>query len=663
MSNAAAAASNKPITITLPDGSTRPFTAGVTGAEIATSIATSLGKAAIAVKINGALSDLSLPIMDDANIAIIKRDGEDALEMIRHDCAHVLAEAVQTLFPGTQVTIGPNIENGFYYDFYRNQPFTTEDFAAIEKKMREIVDRASPFVREVWNRDDAISFFKNKGENFKAELIQDLPTTEDIKIYRQGEWLDLCRGPHMPTTKHVGYAFKLMKVAGAYWRGDSSKAVLTRIYGTAWRTEDELKAYLLQIEEAEKRDHRKLGREMDLFHLQDEAQGSVFWHPRGFVIYNQLEAYVRRRLRDAGYLEVKTPQLMDSRFWEASGHWGKYRENMFVVPDVVPNTDEGADPFKDKKIEKLMALKPMNCPAHVQIFNQGIRSYRDLPIRLSEFGCCHRNEAHGALHGLMRVRQFTQDDAHIFCREDQILTETMAFCQLVSDVYKDLGFDNYIIKLETRPEKRFGSDEIWDKAEGALKNALDTLKMPYQISPGDGAFYGPKLAFIIRDAIGREWGCGTIQVDFVLPERLDANYIGEDGARHRPAMLHRAIVGSMERFVGILIENYSGKLPLWLAPVQVVVATITSEADEYAKQLRTRLHKLGFRVEIDLRNEKINYKVREHSLMKVPQIFVVGAREAEEGTVAIRTLGGDAQSVKTIDQAISELEIAAKPPY
>lgn len=662
MSNAAAPAA-KSITLTLPDGATRAFTAGVTGLEVATSIATSLGKAAIAIKINGELCDLSLPINDDAQIAIIKRENPEGLELIRHDCAHVLAEAVQTLFPGTQVTIGPNIENGFYYDFYRNQPFTTDDFTLIEKKMHDIVDAARPFVREVWDRDTAIKFFKDKGENFKAELIQDLPGTEDIKIYRQGDWLDLCRGPHMPTTKHIGHAFKLMKVAGAYWRGDASKAQLTRLYGIAWRNDDELKAHLLQIEEAEKRDHRKIGREMDLFHLQDEAPGSVFWHPRGFVIYNQLEAYIRRRLRDADYVEVKTPQLMDSRFWEASGHWGKYRENMFVVPDVIPNTEEGADPFKDKKIERLMALKPMNCPAHVQIFNQGIKSYRDLPIRMAEFGCCHRNEAHGALHGILRVRQFTQDDAHIFCREDQIMEETLAFCRLVQAVYKDMGFDDYIIKLETRPEKRFGSDEIWDRAEGALKNALDQLGMKYEIAPGDGAFYGPKLAFIIRDAIGREWGCGTIQVDFVLPERLEASYIGEDGGKHKPAMLHRAILGAIERFVGIMIENYAGKLPLWLAPTQVTVATITSEADGYAKQVRDQLHAAGLRVDIDLRNEKINYKVREHSLMKTPLIFVVGAKEAAENTVAIRTLGGEAQSVKSLKDAISDLVIAAKPPY
>lgn len=651
------------ISLTLPDGSVRTYPSGTTGADVATQIAVSLGKAAIAININGVETDLSVPITQDANIDIIKRDSAAGLELIRHDCAHVLAEAVQTLFPGTQVTIGPTIENGFYYDFYRSEnPFSPDDFAQIEKKMHDIVDRASPFKRDVWDRDRAIKYFTDKGELFKAELIRDLPADAPISVYDQGGWLDLCRGPHMPTTKHVGHAFKLMKVAGAYWRGDSNREMLTRIYGTAWRTDAELAAHLTQIEEAEKRDHRKLGREMDLFHLQDEAQGSVFWHPKGFTIYNQLEAYIRRRLNAADYVEVKTPQLMDSRFWQASGHWDKYRENMFVVPDVIPNTDD-VDPFKGKKVETLMALKPMNCPAHVQIFKQGIKSYRDLPIRMAEFGCCHRNEAHGALHGIMRVRQFTQDDAHIFCRDDQIMDEVKSFCRLIQSVYKDLGFDNYIIKVETRPEKRHGSDEIWDRAEGALITALTELGMSYEISPGDGAFYGPKLAFIIRDAIGREWGCGTIQVDFVLPERLDATYIGEDGQKHRPVMLHRAVLGAIERFIGILIESTAGKLPLWLAPTQVVVATITSEADDYARNIVAQLRAKGLRVEIDCRNEKINYKVREHSLMKVPVMFVVGAREAAENTVAIRTLGGDAQTVKGLSDAISDLASAAKPPY
>lgn len=650
------------IVIMLPDGATRTFPRGTTGMEIAENISKSLAKAVIAVKIDGVMSDLSLPIEDNAKIALVKRDDAEALELIRHDTAHVLAEAVQKLYPGTQVTIGPNIENGFFYDFARNEPFSTDDFEAIEKEMRKIVERGAAFVREVWDRNEAIAYFKNKGENFKAELIQDLPETESIKIYKQGDWLDLCRGPHMPSTKHVGTAFKLMKVAGAYWRGDSNKAMLTRIYGTAWRNDQELKDYLMQIEEAEKRDHRKIGKELELFHMQDESQGSVFWHPKGWTIWVALEAYMRRRLNDGGYKEVKTPQLMDSRFWEASGHWGKYRENMFVVPDVVPNTDEHGKVFKEEP-KHFMALKPMNCPAHVQIFKQGIKSYRDLPMRLAEFGCCHRNEAHGALHGLMRVRQFTQDDAHIFCREDQIMEECVKFCELTKAIYQDLGFDNYTVKLETRPENRIGSDELWDKAEKGLEDALKKLDMPYILSPGDGAFYGPKLAFIIKDAIGREWGCGTIQLDFNLPERLDALYTAEDGSRQRPVMLHRAVLGSIERFIGIMIENYAGKLPLWLAPVQCVVATITSEADEYAREVLRELRAKGIRAELDVRNEKINYKVREHSLQKVPYLYVVGKREADERKVAIRQLGSDAQTVQIMDLAIEDLVFAAQAPY
>ncbi|MBK7362200.1 MAG: threonine--tRNA ligase [Micavibrio sp.] len=653
---------DKNVNITLPDGSVRSYRAGVTGLEIADSIAKSLAKAAVGVSVDGQLCDLSLPICKDAKVAIIRRQDDAALEMIRHDAAHVLAEAVQGLFPGTQVTIGPTIENGFYYDFARNEPFSTEDFAAIEKEMRRIVERGAPFTREVWGRDEAIKFFKNKGENYKAELIQDLPVTEEIKIYKQGEWTDLCRGPHMPTTKHVGNAFKLLKVAGAYWRGDHNKAQLTRIYGTAWRDEKELQQYLTMLEEAEKRDHRKLGKEMDLFHLQEEAQGSVFWHEKGYTIWLALEGYMRRRLLDADYKEVKTPQLMDSRFWEASGHWGKYRENMFVVPDVVPNTEEGGKVFKEEP-KSFLALKPMNCPAHVQIFKQGIKSYRDLPLRLAEFGCCHRNEPHGALHGLMRVRQFTQDDAHIFCRDSQILDESIRFCKLTEEIYKDLGFESYTIRLETRPEKRVGSDELWDKAENGLKEALDKLGMKYTLAPGDGAFYGPKLAFIIKDAIGREWGCATLQLDFNLPERLDAHYTAEDGSRQRPVMLHRAILGSIERFIGILIENYAGKLPLWLAPVQCVVATITSEADSYADQVVEQLKALGLRAEIDKRNEKINYKVREHSLAKVPVMFVVGAREAAEQTVAIRRLGSQDQNVQPLKSAAESLAGEAKSPY
>lgn len=652
----------KNITVTLPDGAKRTYPAGTTGMDIAESISKSLAKAVVAAKINGQLSDLSLPIEADVNLSLVKREDPEGLELIRHDCAHVLAEAVQTLYPGTQVTIGPNIENGFFYDFARNQPFSTEDFAAIEAEMKKIVERGAAFKREVWERNKAIKFFKDKGENFKAELIQDLPESEEIKMYSQGEWIDLCRGPHMRTTKDVGTAFKLMKVAGAYWRGDSNRAQLTRIYGTAWRDDKELQAYLTQVEEAEKRDHRKLGKELGLFHMQDEAQGSVFWHPKGWTIWVALESYMRRRLRDAGYQEVKTPQLMDSRFWEASGHWDKYRENMFVVPDVVPNTETGGKVFKEEP-KHFMALKPMNCPAHVQIFKQGIKSYRDLPLRLAEFGCCHRNEAHGALHGLMRVRQFTQDDAHIFCREDQIMDECVRFCELTKAIYKDLGFDDYIIKLETRPEKRIGSDALWDKAEKGLEDALQKLGMKYELSPGDGAFYGPKLAFILRDAIGREWGCGTLQLDFNLPERLDAQYTAEDGSRQRPVMLHRAILGAIERWIGIMIENYAGKLPLWLAPVQCVVATVTSEADEYAQEVVRELKAKGIRAELDIRNEKINYKVREHSLQKVPYLFVVGKREAEERNVAIRQLGSDAQKVQNMDVAVEDLALAAQPPY
>lgn len=652
----------KEITVTLPDGARRTYPAGTTGLEVAESISKSLAKAVVAARIDGVLSDLSLPIERDVSLSLVKREDPEGLELIRHDCAHILAEAVQTLYPGTQVTIGPNIENGFFYDFARNQPFSTDDFAAIEKQMKKIVERGAPFVREVWDRDEAIEYFKNKGESYKAELIHDLPETESIKIYRQGEWLDLCRGPHMKTTRDVGTAFKLMKVAGAYWRGDTNKAQLTRIYGTAWRTDKELQDYLTQIEEAEKRDHRKIGKELELFHMQDEAQGSVFWHPKGWTIWVALEAYMRRRLRDGGYQEVKTPQLMDSRFWEASGHWGKYRENMFVVPDIVPNPEEGGKVFREEP-KQFMALKPMNCPAHVQIFKQGIKSYRDLPLRLAEFGCCHRNEAHGALHGLMRVRQFTQDDAHIFCREDQIMDECVKFCELTKAVYKDLGFDNYTVRLETRPENRIGSDALWDKAEKGLEDALKQLDMPYVLAPGDGAFYGPKLAFIVRDAIGREWGCGTIQLDFNLPERLDALYTAEDGSRQRPVMLHRAILGSIERWIGIMIENYAGKLPLWLAPVQCVVATITSEADDYAKQALAELKAKGIRAELDLRNEKINYKVREHSLQKVPYLFVIGKREADERNVAIRQLGSDQQKVVNLEVAIEDLVNAAQPPY
>ncbi len=650
------------ITITLPDGLERTYVAGTTGLEIAESIAKSLAKASIAISVNGEIWDLSRPIQGNASIALFKKEDDIALEMIRHDAAHVMAEAVQELFPGTQVTIGPSIENGFYYDFARNEPFSTEDFPAIEKKMRQIIERGASFEREEWDRDEAIKYFTDKGEMYKAELINDLPETQTITIYKQGEWLDLCRGPHMPSTRHVGTAFKLLKVAGAYWRGNSDNAMLTRIYGTAWRDQKELDAYLLQLEEAEKRDHRKLGREMDLFHFDNVAQGSCFWHPKGFTIYNQLENYIRRRTQKDGYVEVKTPQLMDQKLWETSGHWQKYREDMFVVPDVVPNTDEEGPIFKEEPKE-FMALKPMNCPAHVEIFNQGIKSYKDLPIRYAEFGCCHRNEAHGALHGLLRVRQFTQDDGHIFCREDQILDEAIQFCQLTQKIYEDLGFDDYYLMLETRPEERIGSDDLWDKAEDGLKAAMDHLGLKYEISEGDGAFYGPKLGFIMKDAIGREWGCATLQLDFNLPRRFEATYIGEDNSKHYPVMLHRAVLGTLERFIGIMIESYAGKLPHWLAPTQCVVATVTNSADDYAKEVYEKLSDAGMRVELDIRNEKIGYKVREHSVGKVPFIYAVGAREAEEKTVAIRTLGSKAQEVKALDEAVSGLKKSCQAPF
>ena len=651
------------IKITMPDGSVREYDSGTTGMDIAQSISKSLSKVSIAIKLNGELSDLSLPITADTSIEIIKRADEGALEMIRHDAAHVMAEAVQSLFPGTQVTIGPSIENGFYYDFARDEPFSTDDLAAIEKEMRKIIERGAAFEREVWDRNEALAYFKDKGEIYKAELIEDLPESEDITIYRQGDWLDLCRGPHMPTTRNVGTAFKLLKVAGAYWRGDSSRAMLTRIYGTAWRDDKELKAYLHQLEEAEKRDHRKLGNEMDLYHFQTEAQGSVFWHPKGFTIYNQLESYIRRRLNNVGYQEIKTPQLIDNKLWEASGHWGKYRENMFVVPDEIPNTDEDGPVVSDKAFDKLMALKPMNCPAHVQVFNQGTKSYRDLPMRLAEFGCCHRNEPHGALHGLMRVRQMTQDDAHIFCTEDQITSESVAFCDLVKTVYSDLGFDDVKIVLALRPDERAGTDEVWDKAEEGLRRALVEAGLEFEEAENEGAFYGPKIEYHIRDAIGRSWQCGTLQLDFVLPERLDASYVGEDGAKHRPVMLHRAILGSLERFIGVMIESYAGKLPLWLAPTQCVVATITGKADEYAKEVHQALLDAGVRAELDIRNEKINYKVREHSVGKVPVLYVVGVREAEEKTVAIRRLGSKNQSIEALDEALASLKDEIKPPF
>ena len=646
--------------ITLPDGSVRSFDGAVTGADIAGDISKSLAKKAIAVKIDGALADMSEVIEHDAAVEIITREGEDALELVRHDAAHLLAQAVQALFPDTQVTIGPVIEDGFYYDFAREEPFSTEDFAAIEKKMAELVDAALPTRKTVMPRDEAIKHFEDLGETYKAELISDLPESEEIKIYYHGDWHDLCRGPHLPSTKQIGKAFKLMKLAGAYWRGDHRNQQLQRIYGTAWLSEKDLKAYLTRLEEAEKRDHRKLGKQMDLFHLQEEAQGSVFWHPKGYVMWLALENYIRRRLTAADYREVKTPQLLDSKFWQQSGHWDKFRENMFVVPDEVPNLDDDGPILKGDG--RLMAIKPMNCPAHVQIFKQGIKSYRDLPIRMAEFGCCHRNEPHGALHGLMRVRQMTQDDAHIFCREDQVTQEAVAFCELLQMVYRDLGFEDLVVKLATRPELRAGDDAVWDKAEAGLEDALKEAGLAYDILPDEGAFYGPKLEFHLKDAIGRSWQCGTLQLDFVLPERLDASFIGEDGHKHRPVMLHRAILGSMERFLGILIENHAGKMPLWLAPTQVVVATITTDANAYAEEAADLMRKAGLRVETDLRNEKINYKVREHSNGKVPIIAVIGGREAEQRQLSVRRLGSKQSAVIALDEAIASFADEALPP-
>ncbi len=635
------------VAITLPDGSVRSYDGPVTGAEIAADIGPGLAKAALAIKIDGTMRDLATEITEDARVEIITRNHEDALELLRHDCAHVFAQAVQELFPGTQITFGPAIEDGFYYDFFRETPFRPEDFAQIEERMREIVDRDLAITREVWDREEAIRFFRSIGETFKAEHIESLPPEEEITVYRQGDWVDLCRGPHLPSTGRLGKAFKLMKLAGAYWKGDPNNPQLQRIYGTCWRNEKELAAYLRRLEEAERRDHRRLGREMDLFHMQEEAAGSVFWHPRGWTLYRTVESYMRRRLAAAGYIEVRTPQLVDRSLWERSGHWEKFREHMFTA------ADEG---------DKVLALKPMNCPCHVQIYRQGIKSYRDLPIRMAEFGSCHRNEPSGALHGLMRVRAFTQDDAHIFCTEEQITSETRAFCELLLSVYRDFGFEDVTIKFSDRPAVRAGDDAIWDKAEGALRAAAEATGVDYVLDPGEGAFYGPKLDFVLRDVIGREWQCGTLQVDFVLPERLDASYIGEDGEKHRPVMLHRAILGSFERFIGVLIEHYAGRMPLWLAPVQVVVATIVSDADAYAREVEMACRAAGLRVKCDLRNEKINYKIREHSHRKTPIILVVGKREATERTVAMRRLGGRAQEIVALDEAIHRLVDEARAP-
>jgi threonyl-tRNA synthetase len=637
------------ISLQFPDGAVRSYDDGVTPLAVAEGISKSLAKKVVAAKIDGGWWDLTRPLEGGGRFELVTRESADGLEVLRHDAAHVLAQAVQELFPGTQVTFGPVTEDGFYYDFAREEPFSTDDFEKIEKRMREIVDADLPIVRKVWEKDAAIAHFKSIGEIYKAETIDEVIKPGDpITIYSHGDkWGDLCRGPHLPSTGRLGKAFKLMKLAGAYWRGDQKNAQLQRIYGTAWADEKQLEDYLKRLEEAEKRDHRRLGRQMDLFHMQEEGRGMVFWHPKGWTLWRTLESYIRRRLDAAGYVEVKTPQVLDRVFWERSGHWEKYRENMFVCETVE---------------EETLSLKPMNCPGHVQIFKVGQKSYRDLPLRMAECGACHRYEPSGSLHGLMRVRAFTQDDAHIFCREDQIEDEVAGFLKLVRLVHGDFGLVATHINLGTRPEKRAGSDEFWDKAEAMMANAARKAGIEPKIAEGDGAFYAPKLDFIVKDAIGREWTCGTIQLDYVLPDRLDAEYVGEDGAKHKPVMLHRAIFGSFERFIGIIIENYAGAFPMWLAPVQVVVATITQDADAYATDVAAKLRAAGLRVELDLRNEKVGYKVREHSLAKVPVIAVVGRKEAEQNTVALRRLGGEAQTVLALPQALADLAAEASPP-
>lgn len=646
------------VTLTFPDGAERQFPDNVTGFEIAKGISPSLAKRTVAMALDGAVSDLNDPITKNAKIEFISRDDPRALELIRHDCAHVMAEAVQELFPGTQVTIGPVIENGFYYDFARNAPFTPEDFPAIEAKMREIVARNAQFTKEVWSREQAKKVFRDKGEAYKVELVDAIPEDQQIKIYKQGAWFDLCRGPHMVSTGQVGTAFKLMKVAGAYWRGDAKNAMLTRIYATAFANDNDLKAYLHQLEEAEKRDHRKLGREMDLFHFQEEGPGTVFWHARGWTLFQELVSYMRRRLKPLGYQEVNAPQVLDKSLWETSGHWGWFRENMFMAQCA----------HDDHEDDRVYAIKPMNCPGHVQIFKHGLKSYRDLPIKLSEFGIVHRYEPSGALHGLMRVRAFTQDDAHVFCTEEQMAEECLKINDLILSTYADFGFDNIVVKLSTRPEQRVGSDELWDRAEEVMTRVLKTIedqsggKVKTGINPGEGAFYGPKFEYVLRDAIGRDWQCGTTQVDFNMPERFGSFYIGADGEKHIPIMIHRAICGSMERFTGIVLEHTAGHLPLWLAPVQVVIATITSDADAYAQQVLEACRDAGLRAEIDLRNEKINYKVREHSLAKVPVLFVVGRKEAEQNEVNIRRLGSQDQKAMALASALKALGEEATPP-
>jgi len=628
------------LAITLPDGSKKEFSEALSGLDIAKSIGSGLAKAAVAIRINGKLDDLTTRIEDDSIIEIVTRTMNEGLELLRHDAAHALAEAVKEMFPETQVTIGPAIQDGFYYDFSRDEPFTPEDLELIENRMHEIVDRDEPITREVWPRSEAVEFFKKQGETFKAELIAAIPEDEDVSLYRQGNFIDLCRGPHLPSTGRLGKAFKLTKLAGAYWRGDSRNKMLQRIYGTAWANEKDLKLYLQRLEEAERRDHRRLGQQMDLFHFQDEAVGAVFWHPKGWALYQTLIEHMRQQQELAGYQEVNTPELMDRSLWEASGHWETFGEHMFTS-----RTED----------ERVWAIKPMNCPGHVQVFKKGLRSYRELPLRIAEFGKVHRYEPSGALHGLMRVRAFTQDDAHIFCTEDQITAETGAVCSLLLGIYRDMGFEDIIIKFADRPERRVGSDDVWDRAEDALKQAMDTLGLDYTYNPGEGAFYGPKIEFVLRDAIGRDWQCGTLQVDLNLPGRLGATYIGEDGIRHTPVLLHRAIFGSLERFIGIMLEHYAGNLPFWLAPQQVVIATITSDADEYAHEVAQQMKNAGLRIEMDLRNEKINYKVREHSLMKIPVLIALGKREVEEGTVSIRRLGQKGQKVVSLTEAIHAL--------
>ncbi|MDH3643354.1 MAG: threonine--tRNA ligase [Gammaproteobacteria bacterium] len=633
--------------MTLPDGSQREFAEPVTGTELAMDISKSLAKVALAVRVDGELKDIYLPIEVDAAVEIITRDSQPGVELLRHDAAHVLAEAVKELYPETQVTIGPNIENGFYYDFAREEPFTPEDLEVIEARMREIVARNEEIRREVWDRDEAVEFFKSMGEVYKAEIISGIPAGEEVGLYRQGEFVDLCRGPHLESTGRVGSAFKLMSVAGAYWRGDSNNEMLQRIYGTAWANDKELKAYLKRLEEAEKRDHRRLGREMDLFHLQEEGPGAVFWHPKGWTMFQAMIDYMRRKQNLAGYHEVNTPEILDKSLWEKSGHLEKFGENMYLTqtPD-----------------ERVYAIKPMNCPGHVQIFKQGIKSYRDLPHYLAEFGKVHRYEPSGALHGIMRVRAFVQDDAHIFCTEEQITEECVKASKLVLEIYRDFGFDDVVIKFSDRPERRVGSDEIWDHSEAALKTALEATGLNWTLNPGEGAFYGPKLEFVLRDAIGRDWQCGTVQVDLNLAERLGATYVAPDSSRQHPVLIHRALFGSLERFCGILIEHHAGHLPLWLSPVQAVIATITEEADDYAQSVQAAATAAGLRVESDLRNEKISYKVREHSLSKIPVMLVVGKREADEQTVAIRRLGGKAQEVMPLADALESLMLEARSP-